>query len=188
MVLESRFGNSRGPGKVFWEFQWPRKLFWEFKWPVLWSSKIVLGIELAWECCFGNSSGSFCGPRNALLEFKLPWKGVLGIQVARSVVQERRVWNSSCIGKSFGEVKWPVLWSKKGAFGFLVALESRFGNSSGPLCGPRKKLLEFKWPWKVVLGIQVARFADQELVVVGVREGTGSGGVGGMGGCNDLPL
>ena len=36
-----------------------------------------------------------------------------------------------------------------------MALESRFGNSSGPLCGPRKKLLEFKWPWKVVLGIQV---------------------------------
>ena len=36
--------------------------------------------------------------------------------------------------------------------------------------------------------LAVAGFAEQDLVVVGVSEGTGSGGVRGMGGCNDLPL
>ena len=41
----------------------------------------------------------------------------------------------------------------------------RLGNSSGPFCGPRKAFLEFKWPWEVLLGIQVDRFMDKELLV-----------------------
>ena len=111
----SGFGQSFHEFKVRWkgvpEFQSLRKLFWEFKRLVLWDSKIVLGIEVAHKFCFGNSGASFCDPRNALLEFKLPWKGVLG--------------NSSGsfyrLGNSFWEFKWPV---------------HRFGKSFGGFKSP----------------------------------------------------
>ena len=118
-----------------------------------WFWKVVLGIQGAQErcsgnssgpeSCFGNSSGQFCGPAKSCWELNWPGNVVLGIQVARSVVQEMRFWNSSCRGKAFWEFKWPVPWSKKGAFGIQVALESRLGKSSGPFCGPRKALLDF---------------------------------------------
>ena len=78
-----------------------------------WFWKVVLGIQGAQErcsgnssgpeSCFGNSSGQFCGPAKSCWELNWPRNVVLGIQVARSVVQEMRFWNSSCRGKAFWE-------------------------------------------------------------------------------------
>ena len=59
------------------------------------------------------------------------WKVVLGIKVARYVVQERSCWNSSGLGKWFWEFKWR---GSAGGLGVQVAhsvvQERRFWNSS----------------------------------------------------------
>ena len=75
-------------------------------------------------------------------------------------VEEAGIGRPRKAGEQAKQWFWKVVLGIQGAqercSGNSSGPESCFGNSSCQFCGPAK------WPRKVILGIQVARFADQQ--------------------------